>query len=148
MCGQTVHKSNSRNHRNHTDLQKVVLKSVGFLSLRDQNINNEMEKQFSAFFISRQSENVFSGKEYPCSIFKLADDKIAFSGTTDRKPRDAQRVTGCKQEITEINNTKLSTLFQLCFIGLAYCLESVLLIFWTYITMLLTYLEMPKNIEK
>lgn len=66
---------------------------------------------FQPFCILRQSQNVFSGKEYPWNIFKLADDKVAFSGTTDRKPKDTQGVTGCKQEITEINNTKFCILF-------------------------------------
>lgn len=66
---------------------------------------------FQPFWILRQSKNVFSRKEYPCNIFKLADDKIAFSGTTDRKPKDPQGFTGYKQEITEINNTELSTPF-------------------------------------
>lgn len=85
-----------------------MLKSVGFPSLRNQNISNEME---NLFCILRQSKNVFTGKEYPCNTFKFADNNVAFSGTTDRKPKDAQGVTGYKKEITEINNNKLSTLF-------------------------------------
>lgn len=66
---------------------------------------------FQPLRICRQSKNIFSGEEYPCNIFKLADNKTAFSGTTDRKPKDPQGFTGYKQEITEINNTKLSTPF-------------------------------------
>lgn len=53
---------------------------------------------FQPFCTLRQSKIFFSWKEYTCNIFKLADDKIAFSGTTDRKPKDAQGVTGYTQE--------------------------------------------------
>lgn len=53
----------------------------------------------------------FCGQEYACSIFKVSDNKTAFSGTTDRKPKGLKGFTDHKQEITEMNNTKLSTLF-------------------------------------
>lgn len=56
------------------------------------------EVVFNLFVLWDNLKFFFSWKEYPCNIFKLADDKIAFSGTTDRKPKDAQGVTGYTQE--------------------------------------------------
>lgn len=66
------------------------------------------------FNLSEFGDNLkmfFCGQEYACSIFKVSDNKTAFSGTTDRKPKGLKGFTDHKQEITEMNNTKLSTLF-------------------------------------